>query len=59
MCLRVLVLPLFIVCYRIAKCIVEITRGSVLCPYLTANDLIYDGINTELVQDPNNKKYAL
>ena len=46
MCLRVLVLSVFIVCYRIAKCIREITRGSVMCRYLTSNDLIYDRMNT-------------
>ena len=37
MCLRALVLPVFI-----TKCIREITRGSVMCCYLIANDLIYD-----------------
>ena len=36
------VLPVFIVCYGIAKCIREITRGSVMCRYLMTNDLIYD-----------------
>ena len=46
MCLLVLVLPVFIVCYRIAKCIREITRGSVMCRYLMAKDLIYDRMNT-------------
>ena len=46
MCLWVLVLPVCIVCYRIAKSIREITRGSVMCCYLTANDLIYDPMNT-------------
>ena len=46
MCLWVLVLPVFIVCYRSAKCIREIRRGSVMCRYLTANDLIYDRMNT-------------
>ena len=30
------------VCYGIAKCIREITRGSVMCGYLMTNDLIYD-----------------
>ena len=35
-------LPVFIVCYRIAKCIREITRGSNMCHYLTTNDLVYD-----------------
>ena len=39
MCLRVLVLPVFIVCYGIAKCVKEIIRGSVMCHYLMANDL--------------------
>ena len=39
-------LPVFIVCYKIAKWIREITRGSVMCHYLTANDLIYDRMNT-------------
>ena len=29
----------FIVCYGIAK---EITRGSIMCHYLTTNDLVYD-----------------
>ena len=42
MCLQVLVLPVFIVCYRIAKCIRGITRGSVMCHYLTTDDLIFD-----------------
>ena len=46
MCLQVSVLRVFIVCYGIAKCIREITRGSVMCRYLTANDLIYDRMNT-------------
>ena len=32
--------------FGIAKCIREITRGSVMCHYLTANDLIYDQMNT-------------
>ena len=40
------VLPVFIVCYGIAKCIREITRVSVMCLYLTVNDLIYDQVNT-------------
>ena len=39
-------LPVFVVCYRIAKCIREITSGSVMCRYLMANDLICDQINT-------------
>ena len=39
----VLVLPnVFIVSYRIAKCIREITRGGVMCCYLTTIELIYD-----------------
>ena len=33
-------------CYGIAKCIREITSGSVMCRYLMANDLICDQINT-------------
>ena len=37
MCLRVLVLLVFIVCYGIAKSIREITRGSIMCHYLTTN----------------------
>ena len=38
----VLVLPnVFILSYGIAKCIREITRGSVMCRYLTTNELIY------------------
>ena len=37
----VLVLPnVFIVSYGIAKCIREITRGSVMCRYLTTDELI-------------------
>ena len=36
----------FIVSYRITKCIREITSGSVMCGYLTTNELIYDGMNT-------------
>ena len=36
------VLPVFIVCYGIANRIREITRGSIMCRNLTANDLIYD-----------------
>ena len=35
-------LPVFIVCYGIVKYIREITGGSILCCYLTTNDLIYD-----------------
>ena len=46
MCLQALVLLVFIVCYGIAKYIREKTRGSVMCRYLMANDLIYDRINT-------------
>ena len=43
----VLVLPnVFIVSYGIAKCIREITRGSVMCRYLMTNELIYDQMNT-------------
>ena len=39
----VLVLPnVFFVSYRIAKCIREIIRGSVMCRYLMANELILD-----------------
>ena len=38
--------PVFIACYRIAKCIIEITRGSVMRRYLKANDLIFDRMNT-------------
>ena len=34
------VLPVFIVSYRIAKCIREITRVIVMCRYLMTNDLI-------------------
>ena len=30
----------YIVSYEIAKCIKEITRGSVICRYLTTNALI-------------------
>ena len=41
-----LVLPVFIASYVIAKCIREITRGSVMCRYLTTNELIYDRMNT-------------
>ena len=33
--------------YRIAKCIRELTRGSIMCSYLMANDLIYDEMNTQ------------
>ena len=29
-------------CYRIAKCIREITRGSIICRYLTTNNLVCD-----------------
>ena len=37
----VLVLPnVFLVSYGIAKSIREITRGSVMCRYLTTNELI-------------------
>ena len=36
----------FIVSYGIAKCKKEITRGSVMCRYLTTNELIYDRMNT-------------
>ena len=32
----------FIASYGIAKCVREITRGSVMCRYLMTNDLIYD-----------------
>ena len=39
--LRVLVLPVFIVCYGIAKCIREITR-EVLCRYLMTNEYNQD-----------------
>ena len=46
MYLQVLVLPVFIVSYGIAKCIKEIASGSVMCHYLTANELIYDRKNT-------------
>ena len=46
MCLQVLVLLVFIVCYQIAKCMREITRGNVMCHYLTANYWIYDRMNT-------------
>ena len=46
MYLQVLVLPVFIVSYGIAKCIREITRGSVMCRFLTTNELIYDRMNT-------------
>ena len=43
----VLVIPnVFIVSYRIAKCIREIARGSVLCSCLMTNELIYDRMNT-------------
>ena len=31
---------------ELQSCIREITRGSVMCRYLTANDLIYDRMNT-------------
>ena len=46
MCWPVVVLPVFIVHYGIAKCKIEITKGSVMCRYLMANDLIYDRMNT-------------
>ena len=36
----------FIVSYGIAKCIGEITRGSVMCGCLTTNELIYNWMNT-------------
>ena len=36
----------FIVSYGIAKCIREIIRGSVMCHYLTTNELIKDRMNT-------------
>ena len=36
----------FMVSYGIAKCLREITRGSVMCRYLTTNELIYDRMNT-------------
>ena len=42
MCFLALVLPVSIVCYGIAKCIREITRGSKKCGYLMTNDLVYD-----------------
>ena len=41
-----IVLLLIIVCYGIAKCIKEITKGSVMCHYITANYLIYDRMNS-------------
>ena len=40
MCFQVLVLPVFIVCYRIAKCTREITRGSVMCCYFILKNAI-------------------
>ena len=39
-------LLVFIVSYRIAKCIREITRGSVLYGFLTTKELIFDRMNT-------------
>ena len=43
----VLVLPnVFIVSYGIANCIREKMRGSVMCRYLTTNELILDQMNT-------------
>ena len=39
-------LPVFIVCHGISKCIREIARGSVMCHYLMAYDLIDDRLNT-------------
>ena len=42
MYLQVLVLPVFIVCYGIAKYTREITRGRNMCRYLMTNDLVYD-----------------
>ena len=43
----VLVLPnIFIVSYGIAKCIIQITRESVMCSYLMTNELIKDRMNT-------------
>ena len=42
---------ILIVSYRIAKCIREITRGSVMCRCLTTNDLIYDRMK-QFVQYP-------
>ena len=35
----------FIVNYGIAKCVREITRGSVMCGYLTTNKLIWYQMN--------------
>ena len=35
-----------IVCYGIAKCIREITRGGVMCRYLMTTELIYYRMNT-------------
>ena len=46
MYLRVLMFLVFIVSYRIAKCIRKITRGSVMGHYLMTNELIYDQMNT-------------
>ena len=39
----------FIASYGIAKCVREITRGSVMCRYLTTNELIYDQMNIRAI----------
>ena len=36
----------FIASYGIAKCVREITRGSVMCRYLMTNELIWDQMNS-------------
>ena len=39
----------FIASYEIAKCVREITKGSVMCLYLTTNELIYDQMNIRAI----------
>ena len=43
----------------IAKCIREITRGSVMCCYLTASDLIYDQIKSKLLNSVGKENQRL
>ena len=39
----------FIASYGTAKCIREITRVSVMCRYLTTNELIWDQMNIHAI----------
>ena len=53
-----IIIFVFIASYGIAKCVREITRGSVMCRYLTTKELIWDEYSRNRLPDDLGSSYA-